>query len=87
MEFLSGLALTHTHRDQGIVRFNRTLVERLFGHQNAREMLLAARGSSKRSAEWVACLTAVVAALNGEVTRLIDKKPKDAIKASAVAHK
>ena len=31
------------HRDQGIVeRFNRTLAERLFGHQYAVEMLLPA---------------------------------------------
>jgi len=41
------------HRDQGIVeRFNRTLAERLLGHQYAQEMLHAARGSAKRSAEW-----------------------------------
>ena len=38
-----------THRDQGIVeRFNRTLDERLFGHQYAQELLLTARGSSKK---------------------------------------
>ena len=77
-----------THRDQGIVeRFNRTLAERLFGAQYAQEMLLAARGSSARSSEWVRTLPDVVAALNDEVTRLTGKKPKDAIKASAVAHK
>ena len=77
-----------THRDQGIVeRFNRTLAERLFGAQYAQEMLLAARGSSARSSEWVRALPDVVAALNDEVTRLTGKKPKDAIKASAVAHK
>ena len=40
-----------THRDNGIVeRFNQTLAERLFGHQYAQEMLLAAHGSSERSA-------------------------------------
>jgi len=77
-----------THRDQGIVeRFNRTLAERLFGAQYAQELLLAARGSSERSSEWVRALSDVVAALNDEVTRLTGKKPKDAIKASAVAHK
>jgi len=54
-------------------RFNRTLAERLFGHQYAQEMLLAARGSYDRSIEWVTRLTAVVAALNGEVTRLTGK--------------
>ena len=77
-----------THRDQGIVeRFNRTLAERLFGAQYAQELLLAARGSSKRSSEWVRALPDVVAALNDEVTRLTGKKPSEAIKASAVAHK
>jgi len=75
-------------RQQGIVeRFNRTLVERLFGHQFAQEMLLAARGSSERSIEWVTRLPAVVAALNGEVTRLTGKKPCEAIKARSVARK
>jgi len=77
-----------THRDQGIVeRFNRTLAERLFGAQYAQEMLLAARGSSARSSEWVRALPDVVAALNDDVTRLTGKKPKDVIRASAVAHK
>ena len=64
------------HRDQGIVeRFNRTLAERLFGHQYAQEMRLP---EGVRSTEWVARLPAVVAALNGEVTRLTGKRPKDA---------
>ena len=65
-----------THRDQGIVeRFNRTLAERLFGAQYAQKMLLAACGSSERSAEWVRALPDVVAALNDEPTRLMGKKP------------
>ncbi|MEW8525348.1 MAG: DDE-type integrase/transposase/recombinase [Candidatus Thiodiazotropha endolucinida] len=73
------------HRDQGIVeRWNRTLAERLFGHQYAQEMRLS---SGERSSEWVARLPDVVAALNGEVTRLTGKKPKDAIKAKTVAQK
>ena len=47
------------HRDQGIVeRFNRTLAERLFGHQYAQEMLFEQRlpggHAGKRSTEWVA---------------------------------
>ena len=50
-------------------------------------MLLAARGSSERSVEWVTRLPAVVAALNGEVTRLAGKKPSEAIKARSVAQK
>ena len=69
------------HRDQGIVeRFNRTLAERLFEHQYAQEML-----SEQRSSEWVARLPAVVAALNGEVTRLIGKRPSEAIRRKAVS--
>jgi len=77
-----------THRDQGIVeRFNRTLAERLFGHQYAHELLLAARGSSERSAEWVARLPAVVTALNNEVTHLTSKKPNDAIMVKNVTQK
>ena len=73
------------HRDQGVAeRFNRTLAERLFGHQYAQEMLLP---SGERSTEWVKRLPAVVAALNGEVTRLTRKKPKNAIKAKTVRQK
>jgi len=70
-----------------VERFNRTLAERLFGHQYAQELLLAARGSSERSAEWVARLPAVVTALNNEVTHLTGKKPKDAIMVKTVTQK
>ena len=67
------------HRDQGVVeRWNRTLAERLFGQQYSQEMRLP---SGQRSTEWVAQLPGVVAALNGEVTRLTGKMPSDAIKA------
>ena len=73
------------HRDQGIVeRFNRTLAERLFGHQYAQEMRLP---PGEQSTEWVARLPSVVAALNSETTKLTGKKPKDAIEAKAVAQK
>ena len=73
------------HRDQGIVeRFNRTLAERLFGHQYAQEMRLP---SGKRSTEWVKRMPSVVAALNGKVTRLTDKKPSNAIKAKTLTQK
>ena len=49
------------HRDQGIVeRWNRTLAERLFGHQYAQEMRLP---EDQRSMEWVKRLPAVVSAL------------------------
>ena len=43
--------------------------------------------SGQRSTERVARLPSVVAALNGEVTRLTGKKPSDAIKAKTVAQK
>ena len=67
---------TEIHRDQAIVeRFNRTLAERLFGHQYAVEMLHAGR-----STLWVKRLPDVVSALNNEVTRLTGKKPAYAIK-------
>jgi len=57
-----------------VERFNRTLAERLFGHQYAQELLPAARGSSERSAEWL-------------LTRLTGKKPKDAIRVKTVTQK
>ena len=73
------------HRDQAIVeRFNRTLAERLFGHQQAQELLMR---SGERSREWVKRLPAVVAALNNEVTRITGKKPVDAIRANEVTSK
>jgi len=66
------------HHDQAIVeRFNRTLAERLFGHQYGVEMRLP---KGQRSTAWVSRLPAVISALNKEVTRLIDQKPVDAIK-------
>ena len=43
--------------------------------------------SGQRSTEWVKRLPAVVAALNGEVTRLTGKRPSDAIKAKTVVQK
>ena len=72
------------HRDQAIVeRFNRTLAEKLFGHQYAVEMNMP----SDRSTAWVKRLPEVVSALNNEVTRLIGKKPAEAIREKAVASK
>ena len=76
---------TEIHRDQAIVeRLNRTLAERLFGHQYAVEMLLP---EGKRSTEWVKRLPDVVSALNNEVTSLVGKKPAVAIKEKAVSSK
>ena len=65
-------------------RWNRTLSERLLGHQYAQEMRLPA---GQKSTEWVARLPGVVSALNGEVTRMTGKKPRDAIKVGRVAQK
>ena len=73
------------HRDQAIVeRFNRTLAERLFGHQYAVEMRLP---EGQRSTAWVKRLPDVISALNNEETRLTGKKPAVAIKEKAVAAK
>ena len=70
------------YRDQAIVeRFNRTLSERLFGHQYAVEMLLP---EGQWSTAWVKRLPEVVSALNNEVTSLIGKKPAVAIKEKSV---
>ena len=74
---------TEIHRDQAIVeRFNRTLAERLFGHQYAVEMLYAGR-----STVWVKRLPDVVNALNNEVTRLTGKRPAAAIKEKNIVAK
>ena len=73
------------HRDQAIIeRFNRTLAERLFGHQYGVEMRLP---DDKRSTVWVARLPAVISDLNKEVTRLTGQKPVDAIKKKTVPSK
>ena len=75
---------TEIHRDQAIVeRFNRTLAERLFGHQYAVEMHLP----SGRSTAWVKRLPDVVSALINEVTRLTGRKPAQAIKEKAISSK
>ena len=81
------------HRSQAIVeRFNRTLAEKLFGHQYVQEYLSAAAtcGSSKssnaRSKEWVARLPDVINSLNKESTRLTGKTPLEAIKLPEVKH-
>ena len=74
---------TEIHREQAIVeRFNKTLAERLFGHQYAVEVRLP---SGKRSTEWVKRLPEVVSDLKNEVTRLTGKKPTKAIKEKAVS--
>ena len=74
------------HRAQAIVeRFNRTLAERLFGHQYSQEILMEARGGKGvRSTEWVSRLSDVIKALNNEETRLIGMNPSDAIKKKEV---
>ena len=73
------------HRDQAIVeRFNRTLAERLFGHQYGVEMRLP---EGQRSTAWVKRLPQVVAALNNEITSLTGKKPAVAIKEKYVSAK
>ena len=75
------------HRRQAIVeRFNRTLAEKLFTPQYAKEILALARNeegqselSEYRNTEWVRNLKPIVATLNSTVTRLINSTPNDAI--------
>ena len=65
------------HRQQALVeRFNRTLAERLFSHQYYQEL----HGEpGARSRQWVKMLPEVIKALNNEKTRLIGRKPVEAI--------
>ena len=67
---------TEIHRYQGVVeRFNRTLAERLFNYQYAKEL----ENPHKRNKEWVKRLPGVIKAIHGEtkkapplVTRKVD---------------
>jgi hypothetical protein len=69
------------HRDQGIVeRFNRTLAEKLFTYQYAREL----ENTKERSHEWVARLSSVLKGMNDTVTRLTGVKPNLAIKRKTI---
>jgi hypothetical protein len=76
-----------SHRKQAIVeRFNRTLAEKLFTSQYAKEILALARNevdqsklSEYRNTEWVKNLPAVVKNLNETKTRLINAAPSTAI--------
>ena len=78
------LLSTKEAKEAIVERFNRTLAERLFGHQYGVEMRLP---ENKRSTEWVARLPATISALNKEVTRLTGQKPVDAIKKKTVPSK
>ena len=76
------------HRAQGIVeRMNETLAERLFHHQYAQEMVLRQRERGARSTEWVRQLHPVLDSMNNSETRLLGKKPADAIKLRKVSQK
>ena len=69
------------HRSQAIVeRLNRMLVDRLFSYQYHKEL----EDPSKNSREWVSRLQKVVSALNNVKTRLIGRKPVDAIRETLV---
>lgn len=72
------------HRQQALVeRFNRTLAERLFGHQYYQEL----QTPETRSTEWVKRLPGVLQALNDEETRLIGMRPAEAIKREKIESK
>ena len=67
---------------QGIVeRSNQTLGELLFTFQYSPEINFI---SGKRSTKWVKRLPEVVSPLNGQVTKLTEKKPVDAIREKVV---
>ena len=67
------------HRNQGVVeRFNRTLAERLFGYQYAKEL----ENPHKRNREWVKRLPEVLKALNAETKKpppIVTRKAGDPI--------
>ena len=72
------------HQAQGIVKRKiRTLAEQLFPHQYAQEMLI----DGVRSTEWVRQLRPVLDSMNTSETRLLGKKPADAIKLRRVSQK
>ena len=76
---------TEIDREEAIMeRFNCTLAERLFRNQYADETWLP---EGQRFSKWVIWLSAMVSALNGEVTSLTGKKPAKAIKEIAVYSK
>ena len=71
---------TNNHTQQSLVeRFNRTLAEKIFGVQYAKEILLAARNDTERVTTWVEGLSLHISYLNNSVTRLIGMKPNQAI--------
>ena len=74
------------HRRQAFVeRFNKTLAEKLFTVQYAKELLKEARlEKDVRSREWVNNLEPIGNELNNTKTALIGLKPIDAIKMSSV---
>jgi len=74
------IKIGNSKRSQAIVeRFNRTLAERLFRVQDAKEMVTGNINNS-----WVNNLQIVIDKLNSEVTRLIGLCPNDAIKKDIV---
>ncbi len=74
------------HRKQALVeRFNRTLGEKLFTVQQAKEILKEARQEKDvRSKEWVNNLQPVIDELNNTKTRLIKMTPNEAMKLEKV---
>ena len=66
---------TAIHRDQAIVeRFNRTLADKLFYYQTAKEFI-----QQDRSREWVKRLPDVISSLNNQITSSINDRPVKAI--------
>ena len=68
----------HNHRAQGIVeRFNRTLAEQLYFHQQNQELTMK---MGDFGYEWIENLPIVIKSLNNQKTRLINMVPAVAVK-------
>lgn len=69
------------HESQSLVeRANRTIAEKLFSYQYAKEMTL----ESGRSREWVQRLPGVLRAINNSVKRVTGKTPIESLKSNSV---
>ena len=77
----------NNHRAQSLVeRANRTIAEKLFSYQYAKEMTTSPDGYD-RNREWVKRLPAVIKSINSGVKRITGKTPLEAVKLNHVDEK